>query len=82
MIAIAIIGILASTLFPYMSGYVMRARDTARQSDIYSISLALSSYILAEESYPAHVSGCYPYESLSGYTTKKYVSPSGTGYNE
>lgn len=54
MVVVAIIGVLAATLFPYMSGYVMRARDTARISDLHNISFALAGYQLDQESYPLH----------------------------
>jgi prepilin-type N-terminal cleavage/methylation domain-containing protein len=83
MIIIAIIGVLVTTVAPAMSGYVMRARDTARLSDLYNIGLALGSYELEQEAYPDHASGCYPALALSGkYINKQYISPSGTSYNE
>ena len=44
MIVIAIIGILAAALFPMMTGYMARSRDTARVADLGQISLALSTY--------------------------------------
>jgi prepilin-type N-terminal cleavage/methylation domain-containing protein len=82
-IVIAIIGILAATLAPSMSGYLMRGRDTARLSDLHSIGLALEQYGLTEDGYPGHISGCYPTLALSGkYLNKTHISPSGTSYNE
>jgi type II secretory pathway pseudopilin PulG len=56
MIVIAIIGILSAALFPHVTGYIMRARDAARQSDINNISLALTSYYTDRETYPNHES--------------------------
>jgi type IV pilus assembly protein PilA len=40
MIVIAIIGILAVALFPSMSTYMQRARESAAQSDIRTLRLA------------------------------------------
>ena len=43
MIVIAIIGILAAALFPAMSGYLARSRDTARISHVGQLITAASS---------------------------------------
>ncbi len=43
MIVIAIIGILAAALFPAMSGYLTRGRDTARISHVGQLITAASS---------------------------------------
>ncbi|MFZ2255771.1 MAG: prepilin-type N-terminal cleavage/methylation domain-containing protein [Patescibacteria group bacterium] len=44
MIVIAIIGILAAALFPTMSGYLSRSRDTARISHIGQLITAATTY--------------------------------------
>ena len=41
MIVIAIIGVLAAALFPAMSGYLSRSRDTARISQVGQIGTAM-----------------------------------------
>lgn len=44
MVVIAIIWVLAAALFPAMSQYQMRARDTTRNQDLNKIGLALEAY--------------------------------------
>ena len=56
MIVIAIIGILAAALFPSMTGYLKRSRDTARQSGMKDITTALGAFYADKERYP-QVSG-------------------------
>ena len=51
MIVIAIIGILAAALFPAMSGYLSRSRDTARISHIGQLITASSTYLQDKSSY-------------------------------
>lgn len=51
MIVIAIIGILAAALFPAMTGYLSRSRDTARISHVGQIVTAASTYFQDNESY-------------------------------
>jgi type IV pilus assembly protein PilA len=51
MIVIAIIGILAAALFPAMSGYISRSRDTARISHIGQLVTASSTYFQDTGSY-------------------------------
>lgn len=59
MIVIAIIGILAAALFPSMTGYLKRSRDTARISGLKDISTAVGAYFSDKESYPdADTIGC------------------------
>ena len=52
MIVIAIIGILAAALFPSMTGYLKRSRDTARISGMKDISTALGAFYADKERYP------------------------------
>jgi general secretion pathway protein G len=52
MIVIAIIGILAAALFPQLTGYLARSRDTQRISDIKKISNALNMYFIDLSKYP------------------------------
>ena len=84
MIVVAMIGILASALFPNMTGYLKRARDAARASDLNNISVGIAAYEIDKEILPPHVSGCYPSQILlsRGYTKKDFISPSGSGYDE
>lgn len=53
MIVIAIIGILAAVLYPSMTGYFERSRDTNRQGALRNISLAMSAYNSDNSAYPA-----------------------------
>ncbi len=52
MIVIAIIGILAGAFFPLITGYFWRSRDTARITNIWQISTALSNYFTDRGIYP------------------------------
>lgn len=52
MIVIAIIGILAAVLYPSMTGYFERSRDTNRQGALRNISLGLSAYNTDNSKYP------------------------------
>ncbi len=52
MIVIAIIGILAAALFPSMTGYLKRSRDTARISHLKDITTAVGAYYSDKETYP------------------------------
>lgn len=59
MIVIAIIGILAAALFPSMTGYLKRSRDTARQSGMKDITTAVWAFYADKERYPdAAANGC------------------------
>jgi prepilin-type N-terminal cleavage/methylation domain-containing protein len=51
MIVIAIIGVLAAALFPAMSGYLSRSRDTAIVSHVGQIITASSTYFSDHENY-------------------------------
>jgi type II secretion system protein G len=53
MIVIAIIGILAAALFPSMTSYLARGRDTARIADIKKIQWALDMYFIDMGKYPS-----------------------------
>jgi prepilin-type N-terminal cleavage/methylation domain-containing protein len=55
MIVIAIIGILAAALFPSMTGYLKRSRDTARASHMKDVSTALGAYYADQERYPGRL---------------------------
>ena len=58
MIVIAIIGILAAVLYPAMTGYFERSRDTNRQAALRNISLALSAYNTDNAKYPTITGTC------------------------
>ena len=51
MIVIAIIGILAASLFPSLRSYIAASRDSARASDIYSIKVAVNEYFNDNNTY-------------------------------
>lgn len=84
MIVIAMIGILAAALFPNMTEYLKRARDTARVSDLHNIATGIAMYEIDKETLPPHVSGCYPTQKLlsGGYIKVSFISPKGAGYDE
>ena len=69
MIVIAIIGILAAALFPSMTGYLKRSRDTARISSLKDISTALGAFYSDKERYPA-AAGSATAATVSGATTE------------
>jgi len=52
MIVIAIIGILATALFPSVSRYISRGRDAARTTHLRDISNAIGAYYSDIERYP------------------------------
>ncbi len=64
MIVIAIIGILAAALFPSMTGYLKRSRDTARQAGLKDISTSIGAYFADKEMYPNPATGCVTSGSL------------------
>ena len=84
MIVVAMIGILAAALFPNMTGYLKRARDAARASDLNNIATGIAMYEIDKETLPPHVSGCYPTQKLlsGGYIKVGFISPKGAGYDE
>lgn len=74
MIVIAIIGVLAAALFPSMTGYLKRSRDTARQAGMKDISSSLSAYFSDKEVYPpSSASGCITSTVLSSSYMPKWV---------
>ena len=54
---IAIIGVLAAALFPAMTGYLSRSRDTARISHVGQIMTAMSTLFQDYDSYALGGSG-------------------------
>jgi prepilin-type N-terminal cleavage/methylation domain-containing protein len=68
MIVIAIIGILAAALFPSLTAYLARGRDTSRASGIKEISTALAAYSIDNSGlYPnAQNNFCAPANILTG----------------
>ena len=57
MIVIAIIGVLATALIPSLLGSQAKARDTARQNNLNSISAAIDGYQLDNSVFPDLTSG-------------------------
>jgi type II secretory pathway pseudopilin PulG len=51
MIVIAIIGILAAAIFPTVSGYMDRAKDTKKMTNLHDIEQAIQTYHTDHESY-------------------------------
>jgi hypothetical protein len=61
-------GILAAAIFPAMTAYLGRSRDTARVSHIGQISVALATYSMDITGFPEQTtSGCMPAEPLATY---------------
>jgi prepilin-type N-terminal cleavage/methylation domain-containing protein len=59
MIVIAIIGILTAALFPSFTNYTQRGRDTARLTDIDTLSKKLTLYFTQNDAYPSsNPQGC------------------------
>ena len=82
MIVIAIIGILAAALFPSMTGYLKRSRDTARQSSMKDISSALGAYFADQELYPTASGGCVDSTVLNNnYMPKGVPVDPSSGHN-
>jgi prepilin-type N-terminal cleavage/methylation domain-containing protein len=52
MVVLALIGILAGSLFPQVSSYISRGRDISRLSDIKVLSAKFQNYMHDAESYP------------------------------
>ena len=55
MIVIAIIGILASAIYPAASAYYARGRDVARISNVKELFLIFQNYARANSIYPSNV---------------------------
>ena len=51
MIVLAIIGILAAGLYPSITGYLARGRDSVKVTDIKQINTALVLYQVANKTY-------------------------------
>ena len=60
MLVIAIIGILAATLFPNFSAYQQKSRDTVRITAISIIHKSIATFFLDEDRYPDAALGCIP----------------------
>lgn len=74
MIVIAIIGILAAALFPSLTAYLARGRDTSRAAGIKEISTAIAAYTIDNSGTVPDASGsCVPQNTLAG-GTNKYLS--------
>ncbi len=84
MIVIAIIGILAAALFPSMTSYLKRSRDTARISNLKDITSAIGAFYADRERYPdANTLGCVGTGANVGLTANYMpkgvpVDPQGT----
>ncbi len=57
MIVIAIIGILAAALFPSLTSYLARGRDTSRAAGIKEISTGIAAFNVDKSTFPASWSG-------------------------
>jgi prepilin-type N-terminal cleavage/methylation domain-containing protein len=70
MIVIAIIGILAAALFPSLTSYLARGRDTSRAAGIKEISTAVAAYTIDNGGTVPNATGpaaaCVPRAALSG----------------
>jgi type IV pilus assembly protein PilE len=82
MIVIAIIGILAAALFPSLTSYLARGRDTSRTAGVKEINTALAAYQLDKVALPAPIASvaagtamCVNSGTLSTYIAKFPVDP-------
>lgn len=81
MIVIAIIGILAAALFPSLTSYLKRGRDTARSSGVKEISTAIAAYQVDKQYLPQGTGsngGCVDSTKLTAYIQKFPTDPSPT----
>jgi prepilin-type N-terminal cleavage/methylation domain-containing protein len=68
MIVIAIIGILAASLFPAYTNYITRWRDTARLADIDTLSKSMNLFFSENDKFPPPTTdGCVDDLKLSNY---------------
>ncbi len=58
MIVIAIIGILAAALFPSLTSYLARGRDTSRAAGIKEISTGIAAFNVDTSAFPAGAGTC------------------------
>ena len=77
MIVIAIIGILAAALFPSLTSYLARGRDTSRAAGIKEISTGIAAYNVDNSTFPVSSNGagagaadCASSGALSKYVPK------------
>ena len=77
MIVIAIIGILAAALFPSMTGYLKRSRDTARASNLKDIANSLGAYYSDQEKYPSRNGNCFSSADAVIYSGNTAYLPKG-----
>ncbi len=59
MIVIAIIWLLTGALYPQMTGYLARGRDTARISDIKELSSKFQNYTITNGTYPSNTNAAW-----------------------
>jgi type IV pilus assembly protein PilE len=75
-VAMVVIGIIASIAIVSYSGYQARTRDNVRKSDVTQISGALSAYLLQKDTYMETGSGCGLGGNGNGWLS---AGPSDTG---
>lgn len=63
--AIAVIAILASTLYFSVLGYTARARDTTRATDLRKVAQGLDGYFTAHDVYPPTTCGIDGYDCIN-----------------
>ena len=85
MIVIAIIGILAAALFPSLTSYLARGRDTSRVSAIKEISTGIAAFNVDKSTFPGGTNNagagafeCVSSGNLSSYVPKLPVDPTAT----
>ena len=88
MIVIAIIGILAAALFPSLTSYLARGRDTSRAAGIKEISTGIASYNVDTSAFPASannagagVADCANSGALAKYVPKFPKDPTNSSAN-
>ncbi len=75
MVVIAIIGILAAALFPMMTGYMARSRDTGRIAHLWQLSLAISNYFTDRNIYPTSLVSAPLCTNIPGLTSYMAALP-------
>jgi prepilin-type N-terminal cleavage/methylation domain-containing protein len=90
MIVIAIIGMIATVLYPQLTRYYSRGRDAARLSDIKMLSTNLQNYARNNSTYPSNrnfddsitsycISDIFGWQDASTRKDKLFSSLGGTG---
>ena len=81
MLVVMIIGILAATVLPRLTGRAEQARVNRAKTDIENIGLALKLYELDTGTYPTSLSVLQEKSGMGPYLEKKPIDPWGRNYS-